>query len=796
MINDLITVVVPVFRMSALRERNFWYVMDHLLQSNISILVAEQKIPDISRVIEAKVEELNCDHVSYCSISVDDNTIHKSRLINHAVKQCKTPYVWVNDADCMMDFANVLETIVLDHDFIRPFRTGIDLYQQETQDMITSRASLFYVQEKNRRNVHIYGALSFIFKKSAYELIGGMNESYKGWGLEDFELRHRILTKKHKIKVMRQLACHMWHPRPKNNQYNWSLPASLEMNFVRRMLWNNRKVIHVVNLMNPTLIYDDDLRDRVSLALKSIQQANRHRVVLLGCTHDKTTSIDDWSIHGLKRTRGDRNLAYLKDLFDAALHISSPEDHILYTNLDCIVTDDIYQHVLKQPSPVVEYHRRDVTKSDNLTDIFSQSGTILKTGIDGFAIKAQTLKQVIDKIPDFVIGEPHWDITLSEILSTKCKKIYKNSSNLYHIRHARNWSLDEPSEEGSDNTNLACEVLGGAFTEKIQVHKKPLPILPDLEPEPTPEPEPEPTPEPEPEPTPEPEPEVTVESLPEQPQYTYTTELCVMVICCYDEITTRKLQNMLAKFFSGVVSKNKKFDLFICVDNVRSKDRVVDSVKKYTQYCKNLNDVTIINNDILDKNNTFTYNARQFRLERQQDPTCMELGSTSGANFLFYDSIEKIMAMDRPRYSNILLLEWDTQPTRELWFDPMFNICDRDFIIAGSKYKGVNQEHQDRFYRDHLNGVAIYKNNNIMKDILRDSKLQIKNYIESNETNETWLNFDVAMYMSARKLEKTNMLINTTEISNYSDPACSELTIEHVLNRHPDTVILHKKDDQ
>ena len=89
MINDLLTVVVPVFRLSAIRERNFWYVIDHLSHANVQILVAEQKIPGISRVIQAKIEDLRYDNITYCSIDVDDNVIHKSKLINHAVDSVK-----------------------------------------------------------------------------------------------------------------------------------------------------------------------------------------------------------------------------------------------------------------------------------------------------------------------------------------------------------------------------------------------------------------------------------------------------------------------------------------------------------------------------------------------------------------------------------------------------------------------------------------------------------------------------------------------------------------------------------
>ena len=89
-----------------------------------------------------------------------------------------------------------------------------------------------------------------------------------------------------------------------------------------------------------------------------------------------------------------------------------------------------------------------------------------------------------------------------------------------------------------------------------------------------------------------------------------------------------------------------------------------------------------------------------------------ELGYTSGANLLFYDSIDMMFETD---YKDFLMLECDTKPMRKNWFDVIHSYCQKhSFEIAGSTYKGSASWHSDSEYKDHINGVAIYRNSKVL----------------------------------------------------------------------------------
>lgn len=813
MINESLTVIIPVFRMSMLRERNFWYVVQNMRLTGVNILIAEQRITGFSRVLAQKIDDLRADNIEYCGLDVDDHRIHKSKLINYAVDHVKTPYVWVNDADCIMDFPKVLKTLVLDCDFIRPYKAGVDLTEQETQQLIESGSDHVKITDKARRNVKVYGALSFIFKKDAFNNIGGMNEKYVGWGLEDFELRHRVLSKKYQIKVMKHLASHMWHPRPEYSMQNWNLPESMELSWIKRNVFNNRKIIHVVNLLDPAKIQDDDFRTRVNLALESIEQAHKERVMLLGCVDDTRINVKGWTTVQLNRTTkethdDDRRLAYVKDMFDAALAVASPEDYILYTNLDCIVTNNIYDQIMSMKTDAMEFHRRDVAPSESLVNIFNQTGQVLKTGVDGFAIKVKHLKNILDSLPDFVIGEPHWDIGLSKILNDNLKTV-KDVMCLYHVKHPRKWDLEKPTVVASENADHTVSVVDEQTAAQLKIHKRNTPLV---IPEPAQDESFQPA-KPVLRPTrdmsrvpfdqkqgvlkttrkPAPPP-VRLEDTP-LPQFVYTNELCVMIVCCYEEYKTGKLGNLLLHCFNSNSSKNKKYDVFVCFDRVPDDEygKILNYIKDRTRSCDNIENIILYNVDIPAEENVFTYNARVWKERIEQFPGTLRLGSSSGANLLFYGAIEYIFKQNTPKYENVLLVECDCQIINQSWYDKLHDECFDDFAIRGSRYRGEDENHTTRFYADHLNGVAIYKNCDKTNALLRQSKQEITQYVFDENINEVWLNFDVALHLASISLSLQNYMKETNMISNYSDPGSADLELGYILNRHPETVFLHKK---
>ena len=216
-------------------------------------------------------------------------------------------------------------------------------------------------------------------------------------------------------------------------------------------------IIHVVNMINPDTISDHNLKSRVKLAIKSIEQYSQSYVTRVACQYEKSPSRTGWSSNRLTRSAkstglGDRHLAYLHDLFDTALKYStSDDDYLLYSNLDCVITPTMYSEIISSDSPVVEFHRRDVKLKSNLNTIFQQPYDIKHTGIDAIAIQASVYKEYIKHIlPDMLIGEPHWDTVLSHLVN-KEKIAIKSTTGLYHPIHEQAWNSRDLSPGGKHN---------------------------------------------------------------------------------------------------------------------------------------------------------------------------------------------------------------------------------------------------------------------------------------------------------------------------------------------------------
>lgn len=740
---NTLTVIIPVFRLTRSRERNFWYVLKQLKHAGVPVCVVEQLTPDVPRVLEKKILQMYDPLITHTSIVIDDTVIHKSRLINHAIHTVSTTHAWVNDADCLMDFTSVVKQLDLQHDFIRPYAKSFDLTQSETHHVIETDR-LVLGSSVNRRVITTYGALSFVFRITAFKQLGMMDEQFIGWGLEDVELDNRLKQQALAPHVTSNVAYHMWHTPSARNSNNWHVESAQQIESVQQQVSMRSKIVHVINYRRTSQIPCEDQATRVSLAAQSIEQARTSRVMLIACGDPPTAPC--WYHHQLTRWfDDDRPLPYIRDLLLAALSHARENDRVLITNSDCVVSENIYQQIGSCDASVVELHRRDVNPGVTLDEIVSQTGVIEPTGIDGFVIRGDVLRAIIHNIPDLVLGAPCWDLVLSSILKTYTP--VKNYNGLYHVKHTPGWSFERPDQATHHNIKLSRDHLDPRY---FTVYDNRL---------------------------------------------TYTNELCVMVLCCAKEVLSGQLETMMYRFFGYECSIDKRFDVFICVDTIDKSTN--DLLHKQTQTimdrCDNINNMIIHDVDIPPDENMFMYSVDEWYTRRAKDPTCLQLGTTSGVNIQFFESVKHVF-QTKQQYNNLLLLETDCEPISTRWYDRVVDHCSReDFVVMGSKYRGVDNSHRYRWYRDHLNGVAVYRNTPDLFRLLDHASQVIKNHVNDPNTIERWLNFDVAMWQAAFELNMTDKLVDADIISNYSDPASGHLDIENVLSRDINTIILHKK---
>jgi hypothetical protein len=209
-----VTFLVPVFNLEGDRLNNFKYVVSKLRETHKPILVIEQLPMDTeSSIISDFCRALGVRHHK---VEIDSEDIHKSFLINEGTRQINTEYVWMNDADCIMNFDAVLNT-KFSSDFIQPYKIAKRLTKRETITILSNNNVDVEFKSDNDQSDSNYismpSALSFIYKKHSFFEIGGMDERFIGWGYEDNEFSTRLLSIVPNVsfEIFTFYAIHLWH---------------------------------------------------------------------------------------------------------------------------------------------------------------------------------------------------------------------------------------------------------------------------------------------------------------------------------------------------------------------------------------------------------------------------------------------------------------------------------------------------------------------------------------------------------------------------------------------------------
>lgn len=283
-------------------------------------------------------------------------------------------------------------------------------------------------------------------------------------------------------------------------------------------------------------------------------------------------------------------------------------------------------------------------------------------------------------------------------------------------------------------------------------------------------------------------------------------------IAIFDPFTKKEFEHgLVRKTLNRFLNKKKAsskfcFDLFLLHNTGDEDDSYFDFLYTFENH-PNVDKVFIINeniekkDDVYYKESVLEYDGEKLHFKKNSCPKHLpELGGTSGPNLSFYNAIEILIDNPNYDYENFFMIENDSFPITDFWFDKIFEFCnkeDNDFLVAGSKYKGHQKWHHILDYKDHLNGVAIYKNNSKLLTFMMESK----EYNKKMVTESNWcVNFDVAydkFSKTPRGAELTNnqkLLVNTDFITNISDPLDSYISEKDILKMEPNTFIVHQKE--
>jgi len=277
-------------------------------------------------------------------------------------------------------------------------------------------------------------------------------------------------------------------------------------------------------------------------------------------------------------------------------------------------------------------------------------------------------------------------------------------------------------------------------------------------------------------------------------KFTYTNELCVFYTTTLTEFNNGALTRCVDHYMNNIQT-NYKFDLLFYFDQFpRRKRKFFRELNKFKKY-KNINNVYIINNEIPDDEN-FYFNRNVEKLDLNKFP----LGGSHGINSHFYISINNLFERS---YENCMLLESDTCSVGNDWFDVLHEYSiNNEFVIAGSKYKGRNKEtvFKEHYGGHHINGVALYKNNYTTKKLIRASYQFLINSLIKDATKSkrhkrcnSCLNYDVAIYLYAKKKNLSHLLHDTNFITNFRSDDDDDTELKTIMLKYPETRIVHKK---
>jgi hypothetical protein len=259
-------------------------------------------------------------------------------------------------------------------------------------------------------------------------------------------------------------------------------------------------------------------------------------------------------------------------------------------------------------------------------------------------------------------------------------------------------------------------------------------------------------------------------------------KLCVFYVATIREFTSGELEQSIYHYLNSFPSQTYSIDLYIYFNKLVLSTRIEkfhQSIKKHI----NINDVKIVDLNLTFEEDTFWYPW----LSSPKPFSMPKLGYTAGANNLFFRSLD---LMFKEGYEYNLMLESDTFPCQHLWFDRILSFSEsHDFDIAGSRYKGMTESHYLSFYKEHLNGVAVYKNSPKMKKLSKN----VERFIKKNMPDTGYYNFDIAIN-DYNKEKSEYSLIDTDFIINISDPRDKFITTKSVIKAYPNAMIIHQKE--
>ncbi len=206
------------------RQRNLAIILRWLADLPVTILLSEQ-----SDSRDADISFLP-DAVHVWESSSDPSS--KAAACNAGVAAALTPVVALIDADTLVSPAALLSCVDrIAHPgdrtpiaAIRPFGCLVDLDDAATEKMhrtgvLPAAGSASGDASRALEHIPLAGGI-LVIDREAYLAVGGMDESFRGWGGEDDAFSHALIRSGVDSRILRdEVAFHLWHAREADDRY-------------------------------------------------------------------------------------------------------------------------------------------------------------------------------------------------------------------------------------------------------------------------------------------------------------------------------------------------------------------------------------------------------------------------------------------------------------------------------------------------------------------------------------------------------------------------------------------------
>ena len=210
------TFVIPIYNLKGQALKNFLWVLPQICALNCKVIVAEQlDKPKTTTVFEIVKPFTNIKYVPWLK-KFDEEAkkfIHRTALINYIAKyHAETEWVWVNNADTFVKWADIFNWIDPVYDYVMPYKMCKKLDEEISKKVVNNERVEIDFGDMQSPYSNLYGGGSFIFRRQKFLNDGGMDENFVGSYLEALDYYRSLLLKD--IDIQNNLphqAIHLYH---------------------------------------------------------------------------------------------------------------------------------------------------------------------------------------------------------------------------------------------------------------------------------------------------------------------------------------------------------------------------------------------------------------------------------------------------------------------------------------------------------------------------------------------------------------------------------------------------------